>query len=127
MTFAELLDVLRGFEGRMAEVTVSVPAFDGERLGLSSFSGTVREVRQGGGSLATDLDRPWRVWFEENPGPSTPCASFHPRLFIDATFEADREEADYAEGEFDPDDRTGLTWTLTVLQAGVMTEILVYV
>src|SRR5688572_14098101 len=110
MTFDELLDVAKGLEGKTIEVSVQVPAFEADREpdSLASFGGVVERVELGG-------------------GPGGACVTLDPRLYIDGTFDADREEADYAFGERGEEPRTGMTWTLRVRQAGVLIEILVYV
>lgn len=129
ITFDELLDVAKGLEGKTIEVSVQVAAFEADREphSLVSFGGVVERVKIGRGSRSIDR-RPWRIWLTgDSGGQSGACVTLDPRLYIDGAFDADREEADDAFGERGEEPRAGMTWTLRVRQAGVMTEILVYV
>lgn len=116
MDFAELQEITRQFVGKMVDVAISIPVEgieDGRSVG--HFSGTVDRVQVGGEGAS------WNLWFEDDrPGPVV--ATFHPSLFIDAEFTADREKADQM-----PVGERGMTWTLVVEQAGAVTDTMVYV
>lgn len=123
MEFDALPEVLRGFVGKWIDVSLSIPSFESTSpLELIGFSGAVERVAEGH-RLGSGV---WRVWLKET-GPGPNAVSFTRSIFVSADFEADREEGDFMEGEHDPNDSHGLTWTLRVQQAGVLTEIIVYV
>jgi hypothetical protein len=117
MTFEEMIDTLRGLDGKTVEVSVAIPRLGDEPFGVASFSGVADRVAEGeGGGSGV-----WRLWLGE-PHDLLNVASFDRSLFLAADFVADREEADQERvGE------SGMTWTLTIRQAGAQTEIIVYV
>jgi hypothetical protein len=126
MTFDEVVEVVKGLEGKHIEVSVNLPSFEEDFYELVGFSGAVTRVGLGLGEQARV--RPWRIWLDEDEERSMPgVVSLDPRLFVSATFEADREEADYTEGEYDSEQRTGMTWTPRLNQANVMVEIIIFV
>lgn len=117
MSFDELIEVLRSFQGKNVDVSINLPSLDGEPFGVASFSGVVDEVNEGGAPAGVQ-----RLWFAHDNPPSPNVVSFDPSAFTGAEFTADREEADQSKV-----DEVGMTWTLTVRQMGIEVEVLVYV
>jgi hypothetical protein len=118
MTFEETLDFLRHQEGRTVEIGVALPRHgDEEPFLVASVSGRVERVAVGGGSAAPDAGDLWRVWLESGLGDQI---TLHRRLFESAEVVADQPP---------PEERnqTGTTWTLTIRQAGVVFDVLIYV
>jgi hypothetical protein len=118
VSFDELLELLRSFLGKPISISVDLASFESEPHDIASFSGVVDAIvegKGGGGGI-------WRVWLKRDQGPGPDCLTLDRRLFLDADFEADREEADQA-----PVDASGMTWTLRIIQPGVRVEIIVYV
>jgi hypothetical protein len=118
MTFEETIDFLRHQEGRTVEIGVALPGQNGEKpFVVANVSGKLDRVAVGGGSAAPDAGDLWRVWFDSGLGDQV---TLHRRLFESAEVVADQPP---------PEERnqTGTTWTLTIRQAGVVFDVLVYV
>lgn len=116
MEFSELIKITKGFEGMLVEVDVYVPVSEQEwDTNVAGFWGYVRKCE-------SSQSGKWVVWFREfESGPGAATVSFDPALFIDADYEANREEADQ-EAASD----MGMTWTLKVRQAGITTVLMAY-
>lgn len=118
MTFEETIAFLRDQEGRIMEIGVGPPvADDPGYFGLAGVSGKVDRVEPGGGRAAEAAGDIWRIWFESD-------------LVSQVTLRRDLfESADVVADQPPPEERNerGTTWTLTVRQAGLIFDVLIYV
>jgi hypothetical protein len=120
MDYDETLDVLKGLPGRIVEINVWRRGHEQQGYPLASSNGRagrVEKVRTGG----------WAVWFEDqHTGPGAALFAINPTIFDGAHIEhSDRplEQVIAEEG----DQPTGTTWAIWIRQAGIVTEVLVYI
>ncbi len=118
MNFDETANFLREQVGRTIEVSICQPVSgDQEPTHLATVGGKVDRVVVGGGLIVTPGDL-WRVWFDSTLGDQV---TLRRELFESAEIVADQPPPDErAEG-------IGTTWTLTICQAGLIFDVLIYV
>lgn len=118
VNFDQTAGFLREQVGRTIDVSMCLPApGEQEPIILASVSGEVDRVVMGGGQIVAPGDL-WRVWFDSTHGDQV---TLRRELFESAEIVADQPPPDErAEG-------VGTTWTLTIRQAGLILDVLIYV
>lgn len=118
MTFDETIEFLGQQAGRTVEISVAMRGrSDEEFFAVASISGRIDRVAVGGGEAMRETRELWRVWFVSDLGDQV---TLHRSRFASAEVVADQPPPEERE-------QAGTTWSMTIREAALRFNVLVYV